>query len=366
MLLRSAALALVVWTGSRAGQTPSEGAPPSTGNDTTPPAVVRVSVTPRDTISAVTGATPPPAATADPVVRDTTARGTLARGAAVRDTTAAAVGRRRRGAEFVVPLGSVFLPGLGQYVHGARRDGLAYSAAALAGYGLSDVGDADGKTWGDLPLRGRDQLAEQALGVAVAAGFVSAWDAFHRAVPALQRRGRYEFLTRRERPRDLLTAPFDPRFLRRWTTWVDLAQTGVVTALILSDRRPGGRYRALRAQDAAYATALAANAAAGEEAAFRGWLLPLAYEHTGRRFWLANGVQAGVFGAAHLPDAGWGAAYIGAWAAWEGWIVRRNQWSVRESVFHHFWYNAAVVSATFLTTGRDTPARRIAFPTLAF
>jgi hypothetical protein len=209
-------------------------------------------------------------------------------------------------------------------------------------------------------------LAEQAEAVAITAGFLSAWDAFHRSVPALQRRGRYDFLVTRESPRELLTAPFDRRFLRRWTTWVDLAQTGVVAALILSDRQPGARYRAFRTHDAAYATALATNAAAGEEAVFRGWLLPLAYEHTGRRFWLANGVQAGAFGAAHLPDAGWSAAYIGAWAAWEGWIVRRNQWSVRESVFHHFWYNTAVVSATFLTTRRDTPARRLAFPTITF
>jgi hypothetical protein len=265
-----------------------------------------------------------------------------------------------------VPLGSVILPGLGQYAHGARPAGLAFTAVAAGGYGAARVGDSDGTTWnGDLPLRGRDQLAEQAEHVALTAGMLSAWDAFHRGVPALQRRGQYKFLRTRDRPADLLTAPFDARFLRRWTTWVDLAQTAAVSALVLSDRRPGARYRPLRGQDVAYAASLATNAAAGEEAVFRGWLLPVAYEHTGGRFWLANGMQAGLFGAAHLPDAGWGAAYIGAWAAWEGWVVRRNQWSARESVFHHFWYNAAVASATFLTARRDTP-RRISLPPVRF
>jgi hypothetical protein len=184
--------------------------------------------------------------------------------------------------------------------------------------------------------------------------------------PALQRQGKYDFLRVRERPVDLMSAPFDPRFLRRWTTWVDLAQTATVTALVLSERRAGVRYRSFRAHDGAYATSLAINAAVGEEALFRGWLLPVAYQHSGRRFWLGNGLQAGLFGAAHLPDAGWGAAYIGAWAAWEGWIVRRNQWSVRESVFHHFWYNTAIVSATFLTSARRDSPMQVGFPTIRF
>jgi hypothetical protein len=273
----------------------------------------------------------------------------------------------RRGAELLIPVASLVLPGLGQYVYRAPAVGVAYTAGVVGGYALARVGDAEGKSWnGDLPLRARDQLAEQAEHVAVTAGMLSAWDAFHRAVPALQRQGKYDFLGARERPADLLSAPFDRRFLRRWTTWVDLAQTAAVTALILSDRQPGVRYRPMRARDGAYAVSLAANAAVGEEALFRGWLLPMAHQHTGRRFWVANGLQAGLFGAAHLPDAGWGAAYIGVWSAWEGWIVRRNRWSVRESVFHHFWYDAAVVSATFLTTARRDAPMQIGFPTLRF
>jgi membrane protease YdiL (CAAX protease family) len=271
----------------------------------------------------------------------------------------------RVGSEFRIPLGSFLLPGLGQFLHGAPRPGAAFAATTAAGYALTGVGDAWGETWtGGIPRRGRDQFAEQALHATVTAGSLSAWDAFHRAVPALQGEGKYEFLVRRERVGDLLSAPFDTRFLRRWTTWVDLAQTAAVTALVLSERRSGAVYEPFRANDAAWAASLSMNAAVGEEALFRGWLLPLLYQHTDR-FWLANGMQATLFGAAHLPDASWFAVHIGAWAAWEGWLVRRNEWSIRESIFHHFWYDVAVVTATLLSQEQSREVR-ITFPTITF
>ncbi len=184
-------------------------------------------------------------------------------------------------------------------------------------------------------------------------------------MPGLQSQGKYDFLVRRESVGDLLSAPFDHRFLQRWTTWVDLAQTVAVTALVLSERKSGVAYQPFRPHDAAWLTSASMNAAIGEEALFRGWLLPLLHQNTGRRFWLANGMQATLFGAAHLPDAEWFAAYIGAWAAWEGWVVRRNEWSIRESIFHHFWYDVAVITASLLTQERDREVR-ITFPVISF
>lgn len=272
----------------------------------------------------------------------------------------------RRGSEFLIPAASLFLPGLGQLLQGAPSVGLAHLATAVAGTAVGRVGDPVGDTWGgELPRRPMDQLAEQGEHVMMTAVSLSAWDAFHRAVPALQRQGKYEFLGPREHVGDLISAPFDHRFLRRWTTWVDLAQSIAVAALILSDREAGAPGYPFRAHDAAWVTSLSMNAAVGEEALFRGWLLPLAYQHTGQRFWVANGLQAGLFGAAHLPDAGWLAVYIGGWAAWEGWIVRRNGWSIRESIFHHFWYDVAVISAALLTEEREAELR-VTFPTIRF
>lgn len=276
------------------------------------------------------------------------------------------VARPRSGSQLLIPLASFVLPGFGQYVHGAPGTGAAFTVTAVAGLAATTAGDAWGDTWeDDLPRRRRDQFADQGFAVFNTAGMLSGWDAFHRAVPALQAQGKYSFLGQRESVGDLLSAPFDHRFLGRWTTWVDLAQTALITALVLSDRKSGVPYQPFRAHDAAYVTSLSLNAAVGEEALFRGYLLPLLHEQTGGRFWLANGTQAALFGAAHLPDADWGAALIGAWAAWEGWVVRRNDWSIRESIFHHFWYDVAVVAAYLLTEERNR-AVRITFPTITF
>jgi membrane protease YdiL (CAAX protease family) len=193
---------------------------------------------------------------------------------------------------------------------------------------------------------------------------LSAWDAFHRAVPALQREGKYEFLTTRESLGDLMTAPFETEFLGRKTTWVSLAFTGLAAGLVVASRDPGVEYEPFRPRDAAFTGALSYNAAVGEEAVFRGWLLPMLNQNTGQRFWLANAIQAGIFGALH-PDAGAYAPVIAASALYDGWVTRRNDWSIRESIFQHFWYDVAVVAATLLTDERQGRIQ-VTLPTIRF
>lgn len=273
-------------------------------------------------------------------------------------------GEARRGSEFLTPLGSWFLPGLGQYVEGAPLAGVAYSATALAGMAVSlSAGDAG---WsGPLPRDGDNQLAFQGLMVQQTAGFLSGWDAFSRAVPALQAQGRYDFLTTRESVGDLLAAPFDVHFLSRPTTWLHLAYTAAITAVVLGQRSPGTEYEPFHRRDAAFLGATSFNAAVGEEAAFRGWLMPVLYQNTGERFWLSNTVQAGIFGGLHAASAREFAAVIGGWALYEGWLTRRNDWSIRESIFHHFWYDVAVIAATLLADERAGPVR-LTFPTVRF
>ncbi len=281
------------------------------------------------------------------------------------DTAVADTVRVRRGSEVLIPIGSVFLPGLGQYIHGETKVGLVYSSLAIAGI----VAEGAVSYEGDFPRDSDDQLAEAISDVGFSASFLGAWDAFHRGIPAMRRQGRYQFLPRRrESVGSLLSAPFDVRFLRRWTTWVDLAQTALVTGLILSEREPATPYVPYRGNDAAFAASSAMNAAIAEEAFFRGYLLPMLHERTGRRFWVANGTQAAVFGALHLPGgAGPFAAYIGTWGLWEGWVVKRNDWSVRESVFHHFWYDAAIFTAAMLVEERSSATpMRLGFPTIRF
>jgi membrane protease YdiL (CAAX protease family) len=261
-------------------------------------------------------------------------------------------------------LGSLFVPGLGQYLNAAVGPGVAYTATAVAGAAVGATGDPD--VLEDLPRGAGDQLAYEGLHLAFTAGALSSWDAWRRAIPALKREGKYGFLPERgESVGDLLTAPFDVRFAARWTTWVDLLYTGVVAGLLLQTREPGVAYERFRRHDAVFLSALSFNAAVGEEALFRGWIFPLLHQTTGERLWLSNGIHAGIFGALHSDQAEAFAFVIAGWAFYEGWLTRRNDWSIRESIFHHFWYDVIIGTATFLVDeGRSTLQVRL--PLIAF
>jgi hypothetical protein len=248
-----------------------------------------------------------------------------------------------RGAEFWTPFGSFLLPGLGQYIHGEPWVGLGYTATAVAGV----IAGQDAPELSPLPRDAEDQFELAALQLWGTAGMLSAWDAFHRPMQAHRDVGKYGFLERDEDLGDLLTAPFDIRFLGRWTTLVDLAFTGFVTYWVLENRNQGEAHPPLRGHDVAFTTSLSLNAAVGEEAFFRGWLLPMLTQKSGR-FWVANGLQAAIFGGLHASQAESFAFAIAAGAFYSGWVTRRNEWSIREVIFQHFWYDVAVVTAELL------------------
>ncbi|MFW5947815.1 MAG: CPBP family intramembrane glutamic endopeptidase [Gemmatimonadota bacterium] len=268
----------------------------------------------------------------------------------------------RWGSEFVIPLASTMVPGLGQYIDGAYLAGAAYTGAFVAGVALGpEIANGDVDTGDPWPRAARDQAGYQVVHSAFTAQLLSGWDAFQRAVPALQRDGKYDFLTTRENVGDLLTAPFDMEFLGRPTTWAYLAYTGVVTGIVLAHRESGTEYEPFRPHDAGFAGALSYNAGVGEEALFRGWLLPMLHQKTGQRFWLANGIQASLFGRAHGAN---GTLFHVLSGLYKGWVTQRNDWSIRESIFHHFWYDVAVVTATLLVDERA--AVQLTFPAIRF
>jgi membrane protease YdiL (CAAX protease family) len=263
-------------------------------------------------------------------------------------------------AQFVLPMTGFILPGLPQLIHGAPGPALGYLGTTLAGYAMSEQGVVSGDS---LPWRGRDQIADLGFSLVMSGAWLSPWDGFHRAVPRLQGRGKYLFLPQRERVGSLLTAPFDFRFLRRKTTWVSLGETALITTLILSQREDG--VPPFRGQDLGYSAGISMGAAVGEEAFFRGFLMPVLYQNTGNRFWLANGLQGSIFGGLHFnDDFPAAAAIIAASSMYTGWVVRRNEWSLREAVFHHFWYDVFVFTAVFLS--ENDRMVRITSPSLRF
>lgn len=285
--------------------------------------------------------------------------------AAQADSVGHTAARPRVGAEFRIPLGSFLIPGIGQYMYGRPVTGAAFTGATVAGLALYGTGDPDAvRLDEDLPRQGDGQRAFYGLQLAGTAGGLSAYEAFRTALPALRAEGKYQFLREHESTAALFTAPFDLRFLTRWTTWLQIAYTGALTALVAADGiDPGKSYRRFTAGDAVFATGISFNAGLGEEALFRGWLYPLLYENLGPQ-WLANPIQAGIFGALH-PQAGPFAVVIAGWAFYEGWLTRRNGWSVRESIFHHFWYDVSVITASLLTDEAPASATLV-LPSIRF
>jgi membrane protease YdiL (CAAX protease family) len=115
----------------------------------------------------------------------------------------------------------------------------------------------------------------------------------------------------------------------------------------IENRNGGEAHPPFRGHGAAFAGSISLNAAVGEEALFRGWLLPMLTEKSGR-FWVANGLQAAIFGGLHASQADSFAFVIGLGGLYNGWVTRRNDWSIREVIFQHFWYDVAVITAELL------------------
>ncbi|MBI4421578.1 MAG: CPBP family intramembrane metalloprotease [Gemmatimonadetes bacterium] len=282
------------------------------------------------------------------------------------DSVTPAIQRPPWGAEFKLPALSFLVPGVGQYAQHAAGPGAAFSATAVLGMGLFFTGDTAAALHQALPRSAGGQQAFLGAQLYQTAGSLSAYDSFRRSLPSLRRVGKHQFLEHHEPLGALFTAPFDLRFLGRWTTWLELAYTGVIAVILVSEEtRPGKLYQPYKARDAAFGAGLSLQAGIGEEALFRGWLYPVLHQAVGRRMWLSNSIQATTFGLLHAPNAGPFALVIAGWAWYQGWLTRKNGWSIRESIFHHFWYDVAIVTIT-LATDERAPGVTLALPPMRF
>ncbi len=267
---------------------------------------------------------------------------------------------------FLWPLGSVFVPGLGQWVNGATGAGFAFFGTSLGTAAVAANTDSEPRLDDRLPRTREGQLHEFALQASFDAGLLSAYDSFRRSLPGLQAGQRYRFLENTTSTRRAFAAPFRFGFLGKATTWILLSiPVAIIAASAIDDNNNAISHLPFQWHDAVYAGGTSYGAGVTEEAFFRGFLFPVTHELWGERFWLANTSQALLFGAAHLAsnEVPWPQFILGGY--W-GWLTRRNDWDLEEAIFQHFWWDAVLITGILLLDDGDDPHLAVTFPTIRF
>ncbi len=244
--------------------------------------------------------------------------------------------------DILLPIGSLILPGLGQWARGQRASGAAYTGIALGGafYAANASLDfeKDQLKSGNLDER-NVAIRKYLLGsqVAQAAGGFSLYHSFRSAVWQRQKFGEYGFLGEGDSPKDILLAPFKFEYLARPTTFIPLAIGGALSMYIASHPDQGYHKRELGNEDPWFAGSFSYNAGTHEEAIFRGWALPLFHEQ-GLSPGMSNLAQGTIFALAHLGSTPMPLPqfFLGLHL---GNVTLKNHWSITESVFIHAWWD---------------------------
>lgn len=240
---------------------------------------------------------------------------------------------------WLAPIASFVLPGLGQYIEQQWEPGLIYTGTAVLGMTMATVAAKRIKEdqLGKLDYDEYDGLQRQytyGTQLYMFAGEMSAFHSFRTAVKSRKPNGEFAFITNDEDPSDLLTAPFEFSFITRPTTYGPLL-AGLALVLVSYDPDPHADFDG---GDAAFTAGVSYNAGVGEEAFFRGYLMPVMREKWNSNVW-SNATQSVIFGAAHYSERNRFPIFQAAMGYYFGWVTQRNGWSLRESIFIHAWWD---------------------------
>ncbi len=276
----------------------------------------------------------------------------------------------RERSTFFVPALSLFLPGFGQWLEGQRAYGALYSGGAAASYLLgsyfthqaylkSGGTNADHPEELDLPDSKDPDIRCGRIGNQLfnTFGFMSAYHSFRTAAQS-NHRGSYGFLREAESPADLALAPFRFSFLLRPTTFIPLtlgaALFGAILTTPASTLANDNQIKNFHGDDALFSSIYAYNAGVGEEAVFRGWLMP--YLHgNGLSAELANLTSAITFGLLHLSAENKSPWFQSLAGYYLGYVSQKNNWSLSESIFIHAWWDVFAISASYAFSSLDKP-----------
>ena len=274
-------------------------------------------------------------------------------------------GHRPRG-YFWPPLVSFVLPGFDQWYENQNKSAMFFTGTAIGGLLLAgSTGDRTGPTQSPSVHSTReDRDRTELLGAQIfmASGSFSAYTSFRSAVRSRKPNGEFTFLTKEETAGDLMLAPFDLTLLKKPTTYIPL---GILAVLVATESgNDVFRNNSYNWKDAAFGSGFSYLAGTNEEALFRGWMMPAYMESWGSPFW-SNTATALVFSLAHVSEENpvpWPQFALGWYL---GYLSQQNDWTLKESIFVHAWWDVLAFTSVYLTESKNDKAA-IYLPLLSF
>ncbi len=249
------------------------------------------------------------------------------------------------------PLGSLLLPGFDQWVEGQFSSALIYSSVALGGLSLASEAGNESTNISDIEeASDRQRQTLYGLQLYQTMGSLSAFHSFRTAVKSRTQTNDFKFLTKDEDTGDLLKAPFEFEHILKPTSYIPL---GLLAAFIAAGWNEEPRH--FRGKDAAFSLGVSYNAGVGEEALFRGYMMPALMNSLENEFW-SNAITSVTFAALHISsDNPYPLSQL-ALGYYFGWLTQKNNWTLAESIFIHTWWDVLVFVSVTATQGESASA----------
>jgi membrane protease YdiL (CAAX protease family) len=163
-----------------------------------------------------------------------------------------------------------------------------------------------------------------------------------------------------------MMAPFDFKYWTRPTNYIGIPAQIVLSFFLANLQRTSMKTQtlSLSGKELAFSGLTSFSAAVGEEALFRGWIMPIGMKYTQSEL-LSNLMTSLVFGAAHF-QTGYiplSQTIIGFYL---GLLAQKNEWQLGESIFNHFWFDFIIFTAAYgLSNSVERAQTTFYFPPLS-
>lgn len=265
----------------------------------------------------------------------------------------------------LAPVISFFLPGFDQFRMGEFSSGVVYSGLGIGGLALAAgaVHEVQQSEINKTEIKDYTKLYRQyAYGsqLYMFAGEMSAYHSFMHTIHLRQRHGDYAFIKKQDDPADLFLAPFQFKELLKPSTFVPLAVLAALGAATIANQGHSN----FDAGDLAFTAGTSYNAGVGEEALFRGFIMPSLRQTMGSDQW-SNITQAAIFGLAHYSPKNRFPIFQAGMGYYLGMLAMRNDWSLQQSIFLHAWWDVLALGIQFAASNK-IEERVIRLPEMTF